>query len=94
MTDIVKGRKLVLTAEDRARRKRYLSATLITCVVMALIGGSLHVVQLGANRMADMRNAATYDLKEESARIRAAGEDITITCEHMRPISIMWADIP
>ena len=82
MTDIVKGRKLVLTAEDRARRKRYLSATLITCVVMALIGGSLHVVQLGANRMADMRNAATYDLKEESARIRAAGEDITIHAAH------------
>jgi len=77
-----KVKKVDLTDEDRARRKRYLSATLITCVVLAVIGGSLHVVQLGANRMADMRNAATYNLKEESARIRAAGEDISIHAAH------------
>ena len=78
----VKGKRIELTDEERARRKRYLSATLITCVVLALIGGSLHVVQLGANRMADMRKAATYDLKEEKARIRAAGEDIVIHAAH------------
>jgi iron(II)-dependent oxidoreductase len=78
MTEATGRRKLALTAEDRARRKRYLSATLITCIVLLLIGGTLHVVKLGANRMADMRKAATYDLKEENARIRAAGEDITL----------------
>ncbi|MDX8400357.1 MAG: formylglycine-generating enzyme family protein [Gallionellaceae bacterium] len=78
MTEISKGNRFALTAAERSRRKRYLSATLITCVVLGLIGGTLHVVKLGANRMADMRNAATYDLKEEASRIRAAGEDITI----------------
>ena len=67
-----------LSPEDRAKRKRYLSATLITCVVLLMIGGSLHVVKLGALRMADMRKLATYDLKEESSRIRAAGEDIAL----------------
>jgi len=82
MTAMGKSKRFALTEEDRARRKRYLSATLLTCVVLALIGGTLHVVQLGANRMADMRKAATYDLKEEGARIRAAGEDITIHAAH------------
>ena len=82
MTVMAKGKNLNLTAEDRARRKRYLFATFMTCVILALIGGTLHVVQLGANRMADMRKAATYDLKEESARIRAAGEDITLHAAH------------
>jgi iron(II)-dependent oxidoreductase len=77
MTDPVHT-KFALTAKERMRRKRYLSATLITCTVLLLVGGSLHVVKLGANRMAEMRNLATYDLKDESAHIRAAGEDITL----------------
>ena len=47
-------------------------------MVLLMIGGSLHVVKLGAKRMDEMRNAATYDLKEESARIRAAGEDMAL----------------
>ena len=38
----------------------------------------MHVVKLGSIRMGEMRALATYDLKEESARIRAAGEDIAI----------------
>lgn len=82
MKVFTRGKFGVLSAEERARRRRYLSATLITCVVLLMIGGTLHVVQLGANRMRDMRNAATYDLKEENARIRAAGEDITLHMEH------------
>jgi len=82
MTRFSGSRKFVISPEDRARRKRYLSATLITCVVLALIGGTLHVVQLGANRMSDMRKAATYNLKEESSRIRAAGEDISLHQAH------------
>jgi iron(II)-dependent oxidoreductase len=71
-----------LSPEERAKRKRLLSATLITCVVLLMIGGSLHVVKLGALRMADMRKLATYDLKEEGSRIRAAGEDIAIHESH------------
>lgn len=74
--------KFALSAKERARRKRYLSATLVTCVVLLLVGGSLHVVKLGANRMVEMRNLATYDLKEESKHIRAAGEDITLHQQH------------
>ena len=77
-----KGGKFELTDEERARRRKYLSATLITCIALAVIGGSFHVVQLGANRMEDMRKAASYDLKEESKRIRAAGEDIVLHEEH------------
>lgn len=64
-----------LSDAERLKRKRYLTATLITCVALAMIGGSIHVVQLGANRLAEMRGKATYDLKEERSRIRAAGEE-------------------
>ncbi len=67
-----------LSPEERAKRKRYLSATLITCVVLIMLGSTMHVVKLGAMRMADMRKLATYDLKEEGSRIRAAGEDIAL----------------
>jgi iron(II)-dependent oxidoreductase len=63
---------------ERLRRKRFLSATVITCIALVIIGGSLHVVKLGSIRMGEMRALATYNLKEESTRIRAAGEDIAI----------------
>ncbi len=66
-----------LTPEERERRKRYLGATVITCIAVAMVFGTLHVVKLGANRMADMRNRASYDLEDMGNRIRAAGEDIT-----------------
>jgi len=65
-----------LTPEDRAKRKRFLSATLVTCAALAMLGGAIHVVRLGANRMADMRAKATYDLENERGHIRAAGEDV------------------
>jgi iron(II)-dependent oxidoreductase len=68
--------------EERLRRKRYLAATMITCVVVVMVGSAIHVVKLGAGRMEDMRKLATYDLKEESTRIRAAGEDITLHEKH------------
>ncbi|OIR19346.1 serine/threonine-protein kinase pkn1 [mine drainage metagenome] len=60
------------------RKKKYLSATIITCIALVMIGGSLHVVKLGSIRMGEMRALATYNLKEESSRIRAAGEDIAL----------------
>ncbi|HHH36315.1 MAG TPA: formylglycine-generating enzyme family protein [Gammaproteobacteria bacterium] len=74
---VVKSRP-PLTERERQKRRRFLSATLVTCAAAAMIGGALHVVKLGANRMEDMRNRATYDLKEMESRIRAAGEDITL----------------
>ena len=71
-----------LSEEDRHRRRRYLKATFITCIILVMIGSTLHVVRLGAGRMEDMRSLATYDLKEENARVRAAGEDITLQEHH------------
>ena len=71
-----------LTPQERRRRKHYLVATLITCVVIVMIGSVLHVIKLGAGRMEDMRNLATYNLKEESSRVRAAGEEITLQENH------------
>ena len=68
----------VPTPAERLRRKRFLSATVITCIALVVIGGSLHVVRLGSIRMGEMRALATYNLKEESTKIRAAGEDIAI----------------
>ncbi len=67
-----------LTPEERERKKRFLSATVITCIALVMIFGSLHVVKLGSIRMGEMRNLATYNLKEEATHIRAAGEDIAI----------------
>ena len=71
-----------LSPEEREKRKRLLAATLITCMALGMVGGAIHVVQLGANRMADMRDRATYDLDEEHDRIRAAGEEITRHAAH------------
>lgn len=65
-----------LSEEARHVRKRYLAATLVTCAALAMVGGAVHVVMLGANRMEEMRGKAGYDLAEESTRIRAAGEEI------------------
>lgn len=70
--------KHVLSPAERLKRKRFFSATIITCIALGMIGGSLHVVRLGSIRMGEMRDLATYNLKEESTRIRAAGEDIAI----------------
>ena len=68
--------RIHLSEEQRLIRKRYLIATLITCIALAMVFGALHVVKLGANRMNDMRAKASYDLKDERKHIRAAGEDI------------------
>ena len=76
-----------LIEAERLKRKRYLSATLVTCIALAMIGGSLHVVKLGALRMSEMRGLATYNLKEESAHIRAAGEDIALHEENEKRLN-------
>ena len=76
-----------LTPDEWIRRKKYLSATLVTCVVLAFVGGTLHVVDIGTGRMADMRKLASYNLKDESKRERAAGEDIILHYENEKGIN-------
>lgn len=68
--------RVPLDPKELQRRKRYLAATLITCLSLAMIFGVVHVVKLGANRLAEMRGMAGYDVNEMSKHIRAAGEDI------------------
>ncbi len=67
-----------LGEEERARRRRYLAATLVTCVALAMLGGIVHVLMLGADRLSYMKGKATYDLAEVNQRVRAAGEDLTL----------------
>ncbi|NOZ54385.1 MAG: formylglycine-generating enzyme family protein [Gammaproteobacteria bacterium] len=74
--------RIQLDPAERLRRKRFLAATSITCVALAMVFGAVHVVQLGSNRMADMRARASYDLKDEVNRIRAAGEEIMLHRMH------------
>lgn len=74
--------RIQLTEQQRLIRKRYLVATLITCIALAMVFGALHVVKLGSNRMADMRARAAFDLEDEHKHIRAAGEDITRHEQH------------
>lgn len=69
--------EITLTPEERERRKRYLGATVITCIAVAMVFGAAHVVKLGSNRMEDMRARASYDVADMPERIRAAGEEIT-----------------
>lgn len=71
-----------LTPRERQQRRRLLWMTLLTCLLLALIGGTIHVVMLGRVRLDDMRRMATYDLAEESKRVRAAGEDILLQQRH------------
>ena len=56
--------------------------TFLTCLVLVMIGSTIHVVMLGKLRLADMRKLATYDLGEERTRVRAAGEDIVLQLTH------------
>lgn len=85
--------KLVLPArgplakEQIANRKRYLGATFVTCVVIALVGGTIHVLELGSNRMLEMRDKASYKLEEENNKIRAAGEDLYRTDAHEKGLT-------
>lgn len=82
MTDGFRVRPPEISLEAREKRKRYLVATLVTCAALAMIGGALHVVKLGANRMKDMRDKATYNPKDMQRHIRAAGEDLTLHAEN------------
>ncbi|MBI1195338.1 MAG: SUMF1/EgtB/PvdO family nonheme iron enzyme [Gammaproteobacteria bacterium] len=82
MTERFRVRRPEISLEAREKRKRYLTATLVTCAALAMIGGALHVVRLGANRMQDMRDKATYNPDDMGKHIRAAGEDLTLHAEN------------
>jgi iron(II)-dependent oxidoreductase len=71
-----------LSDKERQQRRRLLAITGVTCLVLVMIGSSIHVVLLGRARMSDMRARATYDLAEESSHIRAAGEDLVLHRAH------------
>lgn len=71
-----------LSAEEQEKRKNYFMATLVTCAAIAMIGGVVHVVQLGNIRISDMRDKASYDIKEMRNHIRAAGEDYHRKVKH------------
>lgn len=65
-----------VSEQDRRQRKRFLAATLVTCVAVTMVASAVHVVSLGSKRMTEMREKAAYDLAEEHEHIRAAGEEI------------------
>lgn len=87
MLKTTSNERLRLNEQDRHIRRRFLWAMLTTCVVLAMVAGSFHVVQLGANRMQSMRNKASYDLKEMDSHIRAAGEELYLQAQHRSQIS-------
>ncbi len=64
-----------LKEQDVERRRQYLAATFVTCVVLSLVGGTIHVLELGSNRMHQIRDKASYDLADQESRLRGAGED-------------------
>lgn len=71
-----------LSKEQIAVRKRFIGATFVSCMVIGLVGGTIHVLELGANKMQQMRDLAGYDLVKEKDRIRAAGQDLYLADRH------------
>lgn len=71
-----------LTPQQIALRKRVFGATVVTCLAVAFIGGTIHVLKLGSNRILQMRSEATYNTADMTKHERAAGEEITRHQEH------------
>ncbi len=71
-----------ITKKEKNKRKRLAMAVLLTCITAAMVGGSLHVMELGSMRMKEMRGKVSYDIAEVDDHIRAAGEDIRIQAAH------------
>src|SRR3569833_3228083 len=58
-------RRPSVRGQDVARRKQYLFATLVTCAVLSFIGGTIHVLELGASRMHEMRGKSAFEPSKE-----------------------------
>ena len=71
-----------LSEAQRHARKKYLGATFVSCIVLSLIGGTVHVLELGENRMKQMREMAAIDLENERDYLRAAGESLYRNTAH------------
>ena len=71
-----------ISKKELRRRKRFAMAVLLTCIAASMIGGSLHVMELGSMRMDEMRGKISYDITEVEEHIRAAGEDVFIQAAH------------
>lgn len=71
-------KRRIITESQKRQRKRWLMATLIVCVTVAMVGGSLHVMKLGSMRLNEMQAKASYDVEDMHQHIRAAGEEIYI----------------
>jgi len=71
-----------VSSQELKRRKRFVMAVFLTCIAAAMIGGSIHVMELGSMRMDEMRAKITYDVAEVDQHVRAAGEDVLIQAEH------------
>ena len=71
----IQKRRIVISKEQVEQRRRFLAATFVTAIVLALIGGTVHVLTLGSNRMHDMRSKIAYDIEELDSKLRAAGEE-------------------
>ena len=87
-------RRAALAPEQLALRKRYIAATLVTCIVVTMVAATMHVVKLGSNRMEEMRSKASYDLTEMEGKIRAAGEDITRSQFAKKGTALSWSFEP
>jgi len=67
-----------ISKKELKRRKNIAMAVFLTCIAAAMIGGSIHVMELGSMRMDEMRAKVSYDPADVSQHVRAAGEDILI----------------
>jgi len=74
--------KTELSPGQISKRRSYLAATFISCIVISLLGGTIHVLELGMTRMDQMRGLAGIDLSKEEDYIRGAGEEIFRHTEH------------
>ena len=76
------GERPTLTEEQRFIRRKYVGATFVTLMVISLVGGTVHVLELGSNRMQEMRDMAAIDLENEHQHLQAAGESLYRNIAH------------
>ncbi len=79
---VAKYQRVPVSKEQMEARKRYFGATLVTLVVISLVGGTVHILELGSNRMHQMRELAQIDVEKEHQHIRAAGEQLYRRLDH------------
>ncbi|MDQ6993009.1 MAG: formylglycine-generating enzyme family protein [Mariprofundus sp.] len=71
-----------ISPQQKRRRKSLLMATLVSCITIAMVGGSLHVMELGSLRLDEMQAKSSYEVADMEQHIRAAGEEIHLQKAH------------